>query len=99
MLKLHPYHWREGNNPRSHDFQSSCCRRFVRFIVYLNPFADAVPPEFTKACENASFDLGPILVQTNPPATTTGKKNGVPRVAAVGVSGLAFVCGVTMLLL
>jgi len=56
---------------------------------------------FTTACGSASFKLDPILVQ-NPGRPTTaagGKKNGVSRVAAVEVSGLAFVWGVTMLLL
>jgi len=65
---------------------------------------------FASACGNASFKVDPIFVQSpvNPanPAPTvlseptpSGNKNGASLVAACGVSGLAFVWSVTMLLL
>ena len=70
-------------------------------VLYdLNLFADIKLPAFTQACGNASFKLDPILVQKSPNPTKPGEnKNGGSRVAAIGVSGLAFVWGVIIFLL
>ena len=77
-------------------------------LVYiLGLCTDTKLPAFTTACENASFKVERILVQNPTNATPTvlsgpipsGNRNGASPVAACRVSGLAFIWGVTMLLL
>ena len=79
----------------------------ILLLYLLSLCADAKLLAFTSACESASFKVDPILVQNlaNPTPTVLagptsgGNRNGAPPMAACGISGLAFVWGVTMLLL
>jgi len=63
---------------------------------------------FTSACGSASFKVDSILVHSaahptptvwSGPTPPSGNKNGASPMAACGVSGLAFVWGVSMLLI